>query len=434
MAVDKNKIKAHEALIKKSQSTAKPAQAGGAHSTAGKAVSSALYRMMDAVKEKPIEWLWPGRIACGKVTLIAGDPGLGKSQITAALAGVVTRGDLWPVDLVKCNPGAVVFLSSEDDAADTIKPRLVAVGADLSKCAILDSVQEVNEAGAVIKRSFNLKSDLDRLARVIREIGNVRLIVVDPITAYLGGVDSHKNSDVRALLSPLGDFAEKNRLAILGVSHLNKSTAQDALLRINGSLAFVAAARAAFIAVKDKNDPGRRLLLPLKNNLAKDTGGLAFSIADYTLESGIETSRIEWEPEPVTITADEALSASVRRQENSQIEEAKRFLSELLDNIARPSSEVKAEAEEAGYSWATIRRAQEELGIKPKKETYNGGWIWRLPNDLKHEDAQTPLQTNEHLRRDRMNKGVEVDEAHEDAHVVEAGHLGKNTRETESFF
>lgn len=403
---------------KKSKNRATPAKAGAAGPPSGKASSSAVYRMLDTVQEKPIEWLWPGRIACGKVTLIAGDPGLGKSQITAALAGVVTRGGFWPVDLVKCNSGAVVFLSSEDDAADTIKPRLVAVGADLSKCAILDAVQEVDESGTIVKRSFNLKSDLERLARVVKEIGNVRLIVVDPITAYLGGVDSHKNSDVRALLSPLGDFAEKNRLAILGVSHLNKSTAQDALLRINGSLAFVAAARAAFIAVKDKNDPGRRLLLPLKNNLAKDTGGLAFSIADYTLESGIETSCIEWEPEPVTMTADEALGASMRRADNSQIEEAKRFLSGLLENIAMPSSDVKAEAEEAGYSWATIRRAQEELGIKPKKETYNGGWIWSLPNEPKHEDAQTPLQTNEHLRGDRMNKGVEGHGAREDAHLI----------------
>ncbi len=422
-------IKNHEEQLRKSNPKPKETNVGGKRAGVGQYSTSVAYRMMDAVEEKPIEFLWPGRIACGKVTLLAGDPGLGKSQITAALAGIITQGVYWPVDFGKCKPGAVIFLSAEDDAADTIRPRLRAVNADLSKIAILDAVMEKNETGQVIRRSFSLKNDLERLEKMVKEIGNVRLIVIDPITAYLGGVDSHKNSDVRAMLSPLGDFAEKNDLAILAVSHLNKSISKDALNRINGSMAFVAASRAAFIVIKDKNNPERRLLLPLKNNLAKDTGGLAFSIVDCTLDSGISTSKVEWEPEPVNMTADEALNAPVRRSENSQIEEAKRFIIDLLGNDALLSNEVTKEAELLGYSGATIKRAKSELGVESFRESPKGKWYWRLPEAEKTPHAQTPLQTNEHLGEPQINKGLEGGQNTPDAHVVENEHLEKKCTE-----
>lgn len=328
----------------------------------------------------PIRWLWPSRIACGKVTLIGGDPGLGKSQITAALAGIITRGGVWPVDGTQCEPGAVLFLTAEDDAADTLKPRLEAVGADFRHCHILDGIQDVDETGALRSRGFNLKTDLVRLASLVHEIGNVRLLVIDPITAYLGGIDSHKNSDVRALLSPLSDLAEAFGLAILGVTHLNKSNAQDPLQRINGSLAFVAASRGAMIVVKNRNTPARRLLLPLKNNLAKDTGGLAFSVQGVSLESEIETSRIVWESEAVTITADEAMNGQAEGEQSSDREEARRFLVELLGGGPRAVKEIREDAKEAGIAWRTIERAKKDLGVKAKKSGATEGWFWILAN------------------------------------------------------
>jgi len=173
------------------------------------------------------------------------------------------------VDGAKSPQGSVIFLSAEDDAADTLRPRLEAVNADLSRCVVVDAAIEKDESGLVRERAFSVKKDLAKLEAVLREVPDVRLIVIDPITAYMGGIDSHKTSDVREFMAPLGQFAEKHRLAILGISHLNKSSTQEAMQRINGSLAIVAAARAAFVAVKDKSNPARRLLLPLKTILLR---------------------------------------------------------------------------------------------------------------------------------------------------------------------
>ena len=156
---------------------------------------------------------------------------------------------------------------------------------------------------------------------------DVALVVIDPITAYLSGVDSHVNADVRAVLMLLGEIAARHGVAIVCVSHLNKgsagkSSSGEALLRVSGSLAFVAAARAAFIVAKDQDNPARRLFLSAKNNVGKDGSGLAFSVESFTLSSGIETSRVLWEPNPVTITADEAMGPPLEDGERTMTEEA----------------------------------------------------------------------------------------------------------------
>lgn len=383
-----------------------------------KAASKALYRRLDSVKAKPVTWLWPSRIACGKVTLIAGDPGLGKSQITAALAGIVTTGGTWPVDGAKSPLGAVLFLSAEDDAADTIRPRLEAVGANLSRCVVVDAILDTDETGTIRQRSFSLKNDLARLEAVLHDIGNVRLIVIDPITAYLGGIDSHKTSDVRDLLAPLANFAERHQVAILGISHLNKSNTQDALLRVNGSLAFVAAARAAFVVVKDKNNQARRLLLPLKNNLAKDIGGFAFSIADVSLENGLETSRIVWEDAPVNMTADEAMSARPAQYLTTAVDEAKLFLLDILTNGPLAFSEIEEAAKLEGISEKTLRRAKELAGIESRKDSFGGGWIWAISEDGQAKMAKPNTQHLAIFDGGRATQGLEAGRFAEDGQAI----------------
>jgi len=355
----------------------------------------AVIRCLDDVEAKPIRWLWPGRIACGKLSLIAGDPGLGKSQVTIAMAATVTRGGIWPVDGIHCQQGAVLFLSSEDDAADTIRPRLEAVGADLRQCFIIDAVRASDETGTILHRSFSLKHDLARLAETMASLGNVRLIIIDPITAYMGSVDSHKNTDVRSMLMPIAELAEDYAVAILGVSHLNKSNAQDALQRVTGSGAFVATARAGLVVVKDKANPARRLLLPIKNNLAKDVGGLAFSVQTAYLENGIETSRVEWEEEPVIITADEAMRIDDGQDRSREREEAKRFLADLLAEGPVMAGEAERQYQESGISTATIRRAKKDLGVTSQKS--ETGWIWALPKVLNKGEKQESCKTSEHL-------------------------------------
>ena len=346
-----------------------------------------LFRRLSDIEAKPVRWLWPGRIARGKVSILAGHPGLGKSQITASLAAIVTTGGQWPLDRVRCEPGNVVFFSAEDDAEDTIRPRLEAARADLDRIFILDSV--LDDKGAR-PRAFNLKGDLPRLGQMLDYIGDVALVVIDPITAYLGDTDSHKNADIRALLSPLGELAAHHGAAVVCVSHLSKGGSGEALLRVTGSLAFVAAARAAFLVARDKGDKNRRLFLPIKNNVGNDESGLAFIVQSVTLPGGIETSRVCWEDETVSITADEAMAPQEDPEERSAMDDAKQFLTNLLADGPVSSKQIRADAEGAGLAWRTIQRAQKALDIDAYKGGMKEGWLWMLPskNAKKDEECQ----------------------------------------------
>lgn len=336
----------------------------------------AVTRRLCDIQAKPIRWLWPGRIARGKVSMIAGHPGLGKSQITAALAAVVTTGGRWPVDRTPCERGSVILLNAEDDAADTIRPRLEAAGADLTRCEMLDAILDgYMPSGENSTRGFSLKTDLRVLGDLLERRGDVALVVVDPITAYLSGVDTHVNADVRALLSPLGEVAARHEVAIVCVSHLNKGganrgSAGEALMRVSGSLAFVAAARAAFVVVRDQDDASRRLFLPAKNNIGKDETGLAFVVESQNLPSGIETSRVMWEPNPVSVSADEAMAPPPEEGERSMMEEAIDLLQDILRAGRMPARDVKRQAQDIGISDKTLRRARERLNVRVSREGF----------------------------------------------------------------
>lgn len=367
----------------------------------------AVTRCMRDIQPEPISWLWPERIARGKVTMIAGDPGLGKSQLTSALAACVSVAGRWPVDLSQAPAGNVLILNAEDDAADTIRPRLDAAGANVDRIHVLDSIRATVDEGRRTNRSFDLARDIDALAAAARRIGNVALIIIDPISAYLGGTDSHRNADIRGLLAPLATVAGALDAAIVAVTHLNKSSGSDALMRVTGSLAFVAAARAAFLVAKDAQEPARRLFLNAKNNLGPDQGnGLAFRVVPVTLENGIATSRLEWEAETVTITANEALAAlSGDTEERSALEDAKRCLCDLLAAGPMPAKDVMKLAKAEGHASATIRRAGKALGLVVDKEGFHEGWRWSLPSKMlkSTEDAQAKQMStfgnDEHLRQ-----------------------------------
>ena len=351
------------------------------------------YRRMCDVAPQPIHWLWPGRIARGKVTIIAGNPGLGKSQVTVNLASIVTTGGEWPLNGGQCEVGNVVMFSAEDDPADTIRPRLDAVAADSGRVVFVDAVQKEPRGVRSELRSFDLTRDLPKLSATLSKIGDVALVIVDPVTAYLGATDSHKNAEVRAVLAPLAELAAEHGAAVVCVSHLNKNSGQEALLRIMGSLGFVAAARAAFAVCKDKEDPDRCLFLPLKNNLSAGGDGLAFRVEELTLPGGIQTSRVCWEAEPVTVMADEALAGEEQSDRRSARAAAKEFLLELLALGQVSAQQVRKEAEEAGHSWGTVNRAKADLGIKPIRGGFGdaGKWTWELPKVRKKpKDAQPP--------------------------------------------
>jgi putative DNA primase/helicase len=340
-------------------------------------------RCLSDIEAKPVCWLWRNRIARGKLTIIAGNPGLGKSQITASIASVVTNGGRWPAGNEECEPGDVIFLSAEDDPADTLRPRLEAAGADLKKVHIVDGVDAgCSGRGNRSNRTFSLQADIQALGLKLAELGNVALVVIDPITAYLGDIDSHKTADVRGLLAPLCELASIHNTAIIGVSHLNKTAGAQALMRVTGSVAFVAAARAAYLVTTDPLEKTRRLLLPIKNNLGPDATGLAFRIEGAIVSSAagtLETSRACWESEPISMTADEAIQAESASRSMSAVETAKAWLQDALSNGPLAKTELDHLAKEEGIANRTLQRASTMLRIRKVKAGMTDGWRWSLP-------------------------------------------------------
>jgi putative DNA primase/helicase len=186
------------------------------------------------VTPKPIDWLWPNWLARGKVHMLAGEGGRGKSTILCDIASRATRGEPWPDGSANAGCGSVIILSAEDDPEDTLAPRLLAVGADMERISVVRAARDPDRT----RRAFNLQTDLARLEVLIREKGDVSLIILDPVSSYLGKVDSHKNAEVRTVLEPLGDLAARLHVAVICNNHFSKGGG-NANNRIIGSVAFV---------------------------------------------------------------------------------------------------------------------------------------------------------------------------------------------------
>jgi hypothetical protein len=332
---------------------------------------------------EPIEWLWPSRVAIGKQTMIVGEPGLGKSQLAAFMVAATTTGGQWPCNEGQAPLGSVIILSAEDDAADTIRPRLDAAGADATRVLIVSAVRSDDGKG---RRTFSLQADLDLLEREITKARDVRLVIIDPISSYLGKTDSHKNFDVRGVLEPVGEMAARLRVAVVSVTHKSKGKGNSAINSAIGSVGFTGVARSAFMVEKDPDDHDRRLFLQIKNNIAKDPGGLAFRIGQHMLPGGIIGSAIFWDSERVSCTADEILAANENASERPAQTEAEDFLRDILRDGPRPAKDVESEAKEAGISWRTVNRAKKTLGIVTERKAESGDglgrsgrWYWSLP-------------------------------------------------------
>jgi energy-coupling factor transporter ATP-binding protein EcfA2 len=350
------------------------------------------HRASDLKPEKLV-WVWPGRIPEGKLVLLGGPPGLGKSQLTAFMSAVVSNGGPWPCGEGSTLPGDVIFMSAEDGIQDTIIPRLMAAGADTTRVHIVAAATKPDGTG---RKTFSLKTDVDLLEAKAKEIGCVRLIIVDPISAYMGGSDGNGNVETREVLEPLADMANRLKIAVVAVTHLNKGGAggnQSALNRFAGSIAFVAAARAAFAVIEDPEDDGRRLLLQAKNNLGKKCEGLAFRLEQRMVADEIISSNVMFEGEHVSHSIDEALTASETRggtDHRSGKDEAADFLRDLLAKGAMPVLEIEREARDAGLLGPdspisqnkSFRSARDMLEISPQRKGgagAKGQWVWQLP-------------------------------------------------------
>jgi putative DNA primase/helicase len=337
------------------------------------------FARVDESEARQVEFLWLGRLARGKLSLLAGDPGIGKSQLAIYIAARISNGDRWP-DGGKAERGSVVILSAEDSLSDTLRPRLEAAGAALDRVHVLTAT--VVDGKPV---TFSLQVHLEMLGAKLTELGDAALIIIDPITSYMGKIDGHQTVDVRTVLEPLAAFAEKHDVAVLAISHPPKASQSKALHAVTGSLAFVAAARMVFIATKEPQTD-RRLLLPVKNNLGPLAAGLGFSLEQRFVGNEILASHVIWDSAPVTTTADEAVAAAFN-QGATAMREAVDFLREELSTEARPAQDLRKAATSAGIAWRTVERAKAELGVKSSKSGLREGWVWELPKaaEARHE-------------------------------------------------
>jgi 5S rRNA maturation endonuclease (ribonuclease M5) len=331
---------------------------------------------LDGVRPEVVEWVWPGRLPRGKITIFDGDPGLSKSTTSLDLAARVSTGREMP-DGSPGVEGGVVILSAEDGLADTIVPRLRAAGADLSRIRALTAIR--TEHG---ERFPELPHDLDHLEDVVREVG-AALVIVDPLMAYLGGdVNSHRDQDVRRALAPLAAVAERTRAAVLIIRHLNKAAGASPLYRGGGSIGIIGAARVGLLLARDPDDEDKRVLAVSKCNLAREAPALRFEIQ----ETPDGAPRIRWlgtcEHSPASLLASPSAAEG-----DGRLDEAKHFLSVELEAGRVNAREIYKAAREAGISERTLKRAKADLRVESVKGDFGGGWFWEAPKRANEVNA-----------------------------------------------
>jgi putative DNA primase/helicase len=382
------------------------------HETSKARIKSGLWTLCASeVPPKRVDAIWQDadggiRLARGEHTMIAGEPGLGKSQTAIAMAAAITRGGYWPCGEDRAPLGSVIILAAEDSIEHTIVPRLIAAGADLKRVHFVQAAVTEDGKG---RRMFDFQTDLAKLNALVKGINDAELVIIDPVTAYLGKkIDSYKNAEVRAVLAPLGELAQECNVAIASITHFTKGTGRastKAIDRIIGSVAFIAAPRIGFTVIADSEDPDRRLFLHVKNNISRPPQGLAFRVEQHIVGSDEKgdfvASCIAWEGEPVQKTADEALRTDGNKEQTAKAD-AVEFLTHVLANGPVKVTDIEKEAQAAcllgenqiiGQS-KPFRSARKALGIAPyqPKGQKAGEWLWALPGDQMPSEVSDALQ------------------------------------------
>ena len=331
------------------------------------------------IEARPVRWAWKDRVPLGMVTLLVGDPGLGKSQITIDLLAQAScgtlEGDLYGVPAVGC------LASAEDAREAVVKPRLLAAGADQERVALV-----AMRRGDVLD-GVAIPDDLPALRTVLAE-ANAKFLVVDPLVAHLNGqIDSHKDMGVRRALAPLATLASDLDLAVVCVMHLNKAQVEQVLYRVGGSIGFVAAARSVLVLGADPDadgddDGGLRVLAHPKCNVGPLAPSLRLRTETATVpgpRGEISVGRIRWLGEAKDVRAGGILRPN--REERSETQEAVDFLEQAFwTGAPRPMKDLWQEAKAAGIrSKKAFRLARQRLRIKPFKASFDGPWMWPPP-------------------------------------------------------
>jgi len=331
-----------------------------------------------SLKAEPIRWLWPGWLARGKLHVLAGAPGTGKTTLAMDVAACVSAGRALPTGW-RPTPGNVLIWSGEDDPADTLVPRLIAAGADLTRIRFVGEVRDAGE-----RHPFDPARDVQLLSGALTNFRGVALLIVDPLVSAIVG-DSHKNAEVRRGLAPLVELAATIDAALLGITHFSKGTqGREPLERVSGSLAFGALARVVLGTVRqageNEGDPVRLLLARCKSNIGPDGGGFVYAFEQTRLQKhdGIEANRIAWgaavegtarellaEPEPADDDRTEAIDAAG-------------WLRHLLESGPMPVKLVRKNGDDAGFAWRTLQRVMRKAGVESKRGGFGLPATWQL--------------------------------------------------------
>ena len=356
------------------------------------------------IEPEPICWIWKDWLAAGKFHILGGAPGTGKTTLAIALAATVSCGGQWP-DGTRAEAGKVLIWSGEDDPANTLVPRLIASGANLERVKFV-----VGTDGIEGKRPFDPAKNMDALRDAALALGNVNLLIVDPVVSAVAG-DSHKNAETRKGLQPLVDLGAALGCAVLGITHFSKGTVgRDPTERITGSLAFAALARVVMVAAKkNQTEDGEatRIFARSKSNIGPDDGGFAYDLQQSELAKhlGVFASHVAWAGS-IDGTAREMLaSADVSDDEDGgELGNARAFLIDLLQYGEMSVKEVQKAAGNAGLAFVTVKRAKKSAGVESVKGGMHGGWVWRISrrgSTNSEEDQQNnaiPFEKNDPLR------------------------------------
>lgn len=346
--------------------------------TGGQPSATLLITRLADVAAKPVEWLWPDYIPAGMLCLLDGDPGVGKSTLSADLAARASSGRPMPDGTGGGAPVGVVILSAEDDLARTVRPRLEAAGADLDRIVTV----ALRERDGDIRAPLITSDDLAMLEQAVKDT-QARLVIIDPLVAYLPDeVDTNGDHDVRRALRGLAELAERTGCAVLVVRHLRKGAAENPLYRGGGSIGIIAAARAAFLLARDPEDAERRILAPLKMNVAPAPPARAFRLE---LEPGHAHPHVSWEGVSA-LDASALLAVPDGTEDRSALREAKEVLRQILADGPQRAEVARLLARRAGVSDRTLARARRSLAIVPRHVGRPGEsdqhWEWYLPRRM----------------------------------------------------
>ncbi len=334
---------------------------------------------LNSVEREDVEWLWDGRLALGKPTGLMGDPGVGKSYVTAAIGTAVSLGNPLPGEKQGRVPADVLYLACEDGLADTMRPRFEDMGADLTKIHVLTAVKGLDGK----ERHPSLVDDLADIERALVE-HHCKLLIIDPINVYLGSqLDTHRDAALRGALAPLSSLCERLGVACIFVMHLTKSGRDRAIYRAQGSIAYIGLSRVMLLAGANAENPDDRAVVWVKGNNSAPMPSIGYEIA--------AGGKFRWIPGESSLTADQILAPDADNLNASKVEEAKAFLTEALSDGPEPARDLMAEAkDELGICKRTLKDAKARLGVKSTKRGFGkeGEWIWCLDIAKGAKDAQ----------------------------------------------